>query len=110
MVRTYKKKKSGAQWTVQEAEGVINAIKEDELTITKAAQQYGVPKTCLLQRIKSNNTTASRNDNYKHKESTNSNSLEVEIQEKNRKPSKKGKHNVNVKRVKKKLLFVNFKA
>ncbi|KAK9710364.1 CENP-B N-terminal DNA-binding domain [Popillia japonica] len=62
MVRTYQKRNLVHSGPYKRP---INAIKKAELTITKAAKQYGVPKTCLLRRIKSNNITAPRNDNYK---------------------------------------------
>lgn len=54
MVHTYKKKKPVPEWTIQDVEAVISAVNRSELSTTEAAMQYGVPKTCILRRIKSN--------------------------------------------------------
>lgn len=66
MVRAYKKKKPDPGWTVQDVEAAINAVNEGGLSVTKAAKQFGIPKTCLLRRIKTNNIAPPRNDHFKH--------------------------------------------
>lgn len=66
MVRTYKKKNPAPQWTAEDVEAAINAVNTNEMSITKAAQRYGIPKTCLLRRIKSNSISSPRNDHFKN--------------------------------------------
>lgn len=56
-MRNYKRKRLPPKWTVDDAKAAVAAVREG-LTIRQAVLKYGIPKTCLLRRLKEENLSA----------------------------------------------------
>lgn len=62
--RNYKRKTDRGKWSVQDMLEAIQKVRNNELSVRQAAEQYNVPKSTLQRRVKNRNKIVTENEKY----------------------------------------------
>ncbi|XP_025154458.1 tigger transposable element-derived protein 6-like [Harpegnathos saltator] len=62
--RNYKRKTDRGKWSVQDMLEAIQKVRDNELSVRQAAEQYNIPKNTLQRRVKNRNKIVTENEKY----------------------------------------------